>query len=97
MIRSMPIRSKMETFDHALPLPFDRKSMPMIAPESSQFVTCDHPVGTSFGGAELGLRMQQNQRVFSQQNRNWMPFATEGGGASDIRTHVTIGYSRAFA
>jgi hypothetical protein len=39
------VLSEMDTFDHALPLLFERKWVLMKVPEdSSGFVTCDHPV-----------------------------------------------------
>jgi hypothetical protein len=60
------IVSEMDTFDHALPLLFERKWVVMKAPEGSPgFITCDHPVCLTWSdpqNSHLPLGLKQGAR-----------------------------------
>jgi hypothetical protein len=62
--------SEMDTFDHALPLLFERKWVLMKAPEQSPgFITCDHPVCLSWSEPQkvrlpLGLKTKGTEILF---------------------------------
>jgi Protein of unknown function (DUF4238) len=62
--------SEMDTFDHALPLLFERKWVLMKAPEQSPgFITCDHPVCLTWSEPQnmrrpLGLKTKGTEILF---------------------------------
>ena len=62
------IRSEMQTFDHALPLLFERKWVLVRAPQGSPgFVTCDHPVSLTWSEptrARPGLKLKGTEILF---------------------------------
>ena len=62
------IRSEMQTFDHALPLLFERKWVLVRAPQGFPgFVTCDHPVSLTWSEptrARPGLKLKGTEILF---------------------------------
>jgi len=64
------VASEMDTFNHALPLLFDRKQVLMKAPEESPgFITCDHPVCLTWSEPQhlrlpLGLKTKGTEVLF---------------------------------
>jgi hypothetical protein len=64
------VLSEMDTFDHALPLLFERKWVLMKAPEDSPgFITCDHPVCLTWSEPQnmrrpLGLTTKGTEILF---------------------------------